>query len=117
MITYYTFGQLVYNKVTYTKDLIILLSSENEKILYPWWRKEGHFLQEEDLKEVFAFRPTYLIVGRGASGVMKISKEVRERAKREGIILEDYLTEDAVKRFNSLLSKGLPLAGAFHLTC
>lgn len=117
MITHYSFGQLQYKGTIYSKDLIILIKPNYEKIIYPWWRKEGHLLQEVDLEEVFLFKPTYLIVGRGASGVMKISPAVKERAKREGIILEDYFTKDALLRFNELLALNMPLAGAFHLTC
>ncbi|MFN4131621.1 MAG: MTH938/NDUFAF3 family protein [Caldimicrobium sp.] len=117
MITHYSFGQLIYKNVLYSKDLIILSKSGEEKIIYPWWRKEGHLLQVEDLEEVFLFKPFYLIVGRGANGVMQISPEVKVRAKKENIFLEDYLTHEAVSRFNELLTKGVPLAGAFHLTC
>ncbi len=117
MITHYSFGTLTYKDKTYTKDLIILKSSQEEKILANWWRKEGHYLQVEDLEEVFSFRPQYLIVGTGASGVMRVDPKVIERAKALGISFEAYPTERAVKRFNELLSQGVSLAGAFHLTC
>jgi len=117
MITHYSFGQLIYKDFKYTKDLIILSKFGSEKIIYPWWRKEGHLLQAEDLEEVFLFKPLYLIVGRGVNGVMQISPEVKERAKKEGIIFEDYITPEAVSRFNQLITMGHPLAGAFHLSC
>jgi len=117
MITHYSFGRLTYKNQTYTRDIIILISPSEEKIFPNWWRKEGHLLQVEDLEEVFAFKPQYLIVGTGASGVMRVDEKVRERAKALGIILEAYPTEKAVKRFNELLEQKVPLAGAFHLTC
>lgn len=117
MITHYSFGSLTYKEKTYTRDLIILLSPKEEKILANWWRKEGHYLQVEDLEEVFSFNPKYLIVGTGASGVMRIDPKVKERAQALGIIFEAYPTEKAVKRFNELIREGAPLAGAFHLTC
>lgn len=117
MITHYSFGKLIYKDTTYTRDLIILVRGEEERILSNWWRKEGHLLQVEDLEEVFSFRPDYLIVGTGASGVMKIDRLVEEKARALGIILEAYHTDEAVRRFNELLSKGKALAGAFHLTC
>lgn len=117
MITHYSFGRLTYKNQTYTRDLIILISPSEEKIFSNWWRKEGHLLQVEDLEEVFTFKPQYLIVGTGASGVMRVDEKVREKAKALGIILEAYPTEKAVKRFNELLEQKVSLAGAFHLTC
>ncbi|BAU23448.1 hypothetical protein THC_1068 [Caldimicrobium thiodismutans] len=117
MISHYSFGSLTYQDKTFTKDLIILKSSSQEKILSHWWRKEGHYLQVEDLEEVFSFKPQYLIVGTGASGVMRIDPKVVERAKALGIVFEAYPTEKAVKRFNELLKEKVSLAGAFHLTC
>jgi len=121
MITHYSFGRLTYKNQTYTRDLIILISPSispsEERILPNWWRKEGHLLQVEDLEEVFAFKPQYLIVGTGASGVMRVDEKVKEKAKALGIILEAYPTEKAVKRFNELLEQKVSLAGAFHLTC
>jgi len=117
MISHYSFGSLTYKNQTYTRDLIILISPEKEMILPNWWRKEGHLLQVEDLEEVFIFKPQYLIVGTGASGVMRVDGRVRERAEALGIIFEAYPTERAVKRFNELLEKKVSLAGAFHLTC
>ncbi|MFN3406723.1 MAG: Mth938-like domain-containing protein [Caldimicrobium sp.] len=117
MITHYSFGKLIFKGTTYTKDLILLIKPDFEKIIYPWWRKEGHLLQEEDLEEVFAFQPKILIVGKGANGVMQISSKVIDRANKEGIQLEAYLTQEAIHRFNELLKNGLAIAGAFHLTC
>ncbi|MFN3505553.1 MAG: Mth938-like domain-containing protein [Caldimicrobium sp.] len=117
MITHYSFGKLIYKGATYTKDLILLIKPDFEKILYPWWRKEGHLLQVEDLEEVFAFQPKYLIVGKGANGVMQISPVVIDRATKESIQLEAYLTQEAISRFNELLKSGHSIAGAFHLTC
>lgn len=117
MITHYSFGKLIYKGETYTRDLIILLGEGVEKVLSNWWRKEGHLLQLDDLEEVFAFRPNILVVGTGASGIMKIDKAVEEKARALGITLEAYTTDRAVKRFNELLSTGKSLAGAFHLTC
>lgn len=117
MITHYSFGQLIYKDRTYSKDLIIIKTQKDELIFDSWWRKEGHKLQIEDLEEVWKTGIRYLIVGTGARGLMQVDEKVREKAKELGIIVEAYLTEEAVKRFNELYSKNEPLAGAFHLTC
>ncbi|MCS7279221.1 MAG: MTH938/NDUFAF3 family protein [Thermodesulfobacteriaceae bacterium] len=118
MITHYTFGSLTFNHQTYTKDLIIILSKDGKEIINSsWWRKEGHLLQVEDLKEVWESQVEYLIIGTGSSGLMKVSPEVKEKAKQSGISLEEYPTSQAVKRFNELYTQKKSVAGAFHLTC
>ncbi|MCS7149771.1 MAG: MTH938/NDUFAF3 family protein [Caldimicrobium sp.] len=117
MITNYRFGELVYQGKSYNKDLIIMKSPNGEEIIPNWWRKEGHLLQIEDLKEVFKIRPAFLIIGTGASGVMKIDEKVKNMAKELGITLEEYPTPKAVERFNELLKTDVSIAGAFHLTC
>uniref|UniRef100_A0A832LUI8 Mth938-like domain-containing protein n=1 Tax=Caldimicrobium thiodismutans TaxID=1653476 RepID=A0A832LUI8_9BACT len=117
MINHYKFGELVYKGRTYHRDLIILKHAHEERIISNWWRKEGHRLQVEDLEEVFSFKPNFLIVGTGASGVMKVDPEVLEKAKALNITVEIYTTHRAVERFNELLNEGVSLAGAFHLTC
>ncbi len=117
MISHYSFGSLVFKNQKYTKDLIIISKEGKEYINSSWWRKEGHILQVEDLKEVWESKVEYLIVGTGAYGLMKVSSEVREEAKKNGILLEEYPTSQAVKRFNDLYTQQKALAGAFHLTC
>lgn len=118
MISHYSFGTLIFKNQKFSKDLIIIHLSENKDLINSsWWRKEGHLLQVEDLKEVWENQVKYLIVGTGASGLMKVSSEVKEMAKEKGIILEVYPTSKAVNRFNELYTQGETLAGAFHLTC
>ncbi len=117
MIEHYSFGEITVQGVRYTKDLIILCQEGNCKVYPNWWRKEGHLLQPEDLEVIWSARPEYLIVGTGASGVMRVDHRVIEKAKALGIKLEIAKTEEAVKRFNNLLGSTSSLAGAFHLTC
>ncbi len=90
MIEHYQFGFLIYKGKSYNKDLIILKDLKEEKVLPNWWRKEGHYLCVEDLAEVFSFKPIYLIVGTGASGVMKIDPQVKIKCQNLGIILESH---------------------------
>ncbi|NIW42891.1 MAG: hypothetical protein GWN27_20845, partial [candidate division Zixibacteria bacterium] len=51
---------------TYRKDLIIF----SDHVFSPWWRKEGHSLEPNDLFEALRENPSLIIVGTGASGVM-----------------------------------------------
>ncbi|NPA39883.1 MAG: hypothetical protein GXO57_05525 [Thermodesulfobacteria bacterium] len=117
MIESYSFGRLVFNGKTYTRDLIILFDGENFKIYPDWWRKEGHFLQEVDLEEVWKFKPEYLVVGTGAYGVMKVSQDVYKKADSLGIKIKALNTSEATSEFNKLIKEGKKIAGAFHLTC
>ncbi len=117
MISHYSFGLLIFKNQTFNKDLIIIKTSNKEKILPNWWRKEGHRLQIEDLEEVWKEPIEFLIIGTGASGLMKVDKEVEKKAKKLNIKIETYLTNKAINRFNELYSSNNLLAGAFHLTC
>ena len=74
-------------------------------------------MQVEDLEEVWEFKPEVLVIGTGASGVMRVSKDVFTKAKELGIEVISQLTSEAVKSFNSCLNQGKKVAGAFHLTC
>ena len=117
MIEHYAFGEIVVQGTRYTKDLIILCQGKDCRTYPNWWRKEGHFLQPEDLELVWEAKPECLVVGTGASGVMKVDQRVIEKAKNLGIKLEVARTAEAVKIFNKLLNSVGALAGAFHLTC
>ncbi|HFC98539.1 MAG TPA: hypothetical protein ENJ40_08815 [Thermosulfurimonas dismutans] len=113
MIEAYRFGEMVIEGRAYRRDLKII-----EGRVHPdWWRKEGHLLQPEDLEDVWAARPEILVVGTGASGVMRVDPRVKEKAASLGIELEAYPTSRAVERFNQLQAQGRRVAGAFHLTC
>lgn len=95
----------------YTKDLIIF----PDKIIDNWWREEGHFLQTQDLFEIFQNKLNILIIGTGAYGLMKVSEELIKNLndmKLDYFILNTF---EAVKKFNE--TKDILKIGAFHLTC
>ncbi len=97
----------------YNSDCLILGGS----VQVNWWRKQGHLLTPEDLKTVIAARPTILVVGCGASGLMKISEDLSQILREHGIELLAANTHKAVTRFNELSEKGENVAAALHLTC
>ena len=108
----YQFGRIVIEKVAYNSDCIILA----ETVLADWRRKQGHVLTAEDLKPVVTAKPSILIVGCGASGLMKVAKELPQFLQQYNIALEAYDTYRAVERFNELSQAG-KAAAALHLTC
>jgi len=113
MIESYDFGRIVVNGKRYMSDLIVFPSYVKDG----WWRKEGHRLSVEDLKEVFEARPQVLVVGTGYSGLMRVPEEVKEHLAERGIELIVKPTREACEAFNDLLRSGKRVVAALHLTC
>ena len=109
----YQFGKIVIDGVEYSSDCIILGNSVQAN----WWRKQGHLLSAEDLESIIKAKPSLLIVGCGASGLMKIPNETRHVLLEEDIQLEAVDTARAVERFNELSQTDVNIAAALHLTC
>jgi hypothetical protein len=109
----YQFGKIVIDGISYSSDIIILGGS----VQADWWRKEGHSLAVEDLKSVIGAGPSVLIVGCGASGLMKVPERTRQVLQENNIQLEAVDTHKAVQRFNELSQAGEDVAAAMHLTC
>jgi hypothetical protein len=109
----YQFGKIVIDGVSYSSDIIIVGGS----VQADWWRKEGHSLAVEDLESVIAAGPSVLIVGCGASGLMKVPERTRQVLQENDIQLEAVDTHKAVQRFNELSQTGVNVAAAMHLTC
>lgn len=115
MIEGYGFGRITVNGRTFYHDVIIY----PEGVDGDWWRKEGHILSPEDLPAILSRRPDILIVGTGASGVMKVPEEVVERLKEQGIAVKVMDTRRACEEYNRLVKreKGKRIVAALHLTC
>ena len=115
MIESYDFGLIVIKGRRYTSDVIVF----PERVIESWWRKEGHRIYVEDLKEILDRepRPEVLVVGTGYYGIVKISPEVETVLKSEGIELVAQPTKETCQTFNKLLNSNRRIAGAFHLTC
>jgi len=113
MIENYSFGQILINGKKYNSDLIIF----KDYIYDSWWRKEGHNLCIDDIKEIINKKPDILIIGTGYFGLMKVPKELMENIKSSGIkqvIIKK--TGDACTEYNKLFKTNKIIA-AFHLTC
>jgi hypothetical protein len=108
----YSFGRIVIDGKTYTSDVIIYPGRVNSS----WWRKEGHYLQAEDLADVAAASPDTVIIGTGNSGVMVVPQKTVAFLESKGIKVFIETTGKAVKIFNEHQGSGM-VVGAFHLTC
>ena len=109
----YQFGEIVIDGTTYKSDCLIMNNSVNPN----WWRKQGHLLAIEDLESVIAVKPSFLVVGCGVMGLMKVSQDVEQNLDEHGIKLFTTNTNKAVEKFNELIEKDKNVAAALHLSC
>jgi len=109
----YQFGKIVIDGTGFSSDCVIL----GDSVQSDWWRKQGHSLAAEDLKTVIAAKPSVLVVGSGASGLMDLPDQTRQFLQENGIKFEVLDTYKAVQRFNELSQAGVNVAAALHLTC
>lgn len=114
-ISHYSFGSITIDDKAYTSDVIIYPGRVDSK----WWRKEGHYLQPADLTDIINAKPDILIIGAGASGVMKVPEETLKFIKSKGIEVHVGMTDSAVELFSKMQSEksGKRIVAALHLTC
>lgn len=108
----YNFGQIVIDGESYTEDVIVF----SDRVKSNWWRKSGHEVCTEDLREVFEEKPETLIIGTGTYSAVKVLPETERHLQAEGIKLIAQRTEEAVRTFNELV-KTKKIAAGLHLTC
>ncbi len=108
----YRFGRIVIDGEAHDKDVIILPG----RVIGGWWRKSGHVLHPEDLDAVFEAAPEMLIVGQGANGRMRVTRETEQALAAADIELVALDTDAAVERYNALREAG-NVAAVLHLTC
>lgn len=109
----YSFGSITINGKEYTKDVIVF----PDRVSSPWWREEGHSLSLKDLKEAIDAKPSLLIIGTGAYGVMSIPNETLEKLKEKNIDTVFAETGEAVKIYNEKPQKNKNIIACLHLTC
>ncbi len=109
----YEFGRIEINSTVYTSDVIIY----DEHVNSSWWRKEGHYLQIEDIEEILKAKPDVIIIGTGKFDTMKVSNEVRNELESRGIKAIYVKTDEACNRHNEMSDSNKNVVTAFHLTC
>ena len=112
VIDSYQFGQVVVNGKRYTSDAIIFPDRVKDR----WRRRISHQLCLDEIAEAIDESPEVLIVGNGASGMMKVLPEVKEGADAHGIRLVVEATDKACHTYNQLCHSQKVIA-ALHLTC
>jgi len=112
IIDSYQFGLIVVSGKKYTSDVIIF----PDRVRDNWSRKTGHQLCLKDIAEVITENPEVLVVGTGASGLMKVLPEVERGVETQGIKLIVEATAQACHTYNYLCQSQRVVA-ALHLTC
>jgi hypothetical protein len=112
MINSYAFGKIVIRGKEYSKDVIIF----PDCVKANWWRKEGHKLHVEDIKEVLQEELELIVVGTGKFGLMKVLPETEQAIKERNIELIVEKTAEACKVYNTF-SQEKRVVAALHLTC
>jgi hypothetical protein len=111
MINSYSFGNIIIDGKSYSNDVIIYPGGIHKN----WFRREGHVLCLDDIQEYLGEGCKTLIMGTGASGMVRILPEVEDFCNRSNIELIACPTAKAIELFNN--SNANTTVGAFHLTC
>ena len=109
----YSFGRLTIDGESFAKDVIIF---PDGRILSPWWRKQGHRLEANDLEELIRTEPEIIVAGTGYSGLMKPTEELVRLLADQAIEFIAQRTGKAVQSYNQLAA-ARKVGGCFHLTC
>ena len=112
MIEHYEFGKFIINGKIYESN-VVLLGKEARKGRY----LEGHKLKIDDFILLVEYKPEVIVIGTGASGVVKVQAEIREFIEGKGIKLIAEKTAEACKTYNSLVKQGKKVAAFLHNTC
>lgn len=107
----YKFGEMIVDGKIHSNDLIIYPNG----IKSNWFRKEGHKLYLEDIKDYLTAEINLLIVGTGSAGMLEVMKDVQDHCTKSKIALVSKPTAIAIKEYNA--SDSGHTIGAFHLTC
>jgi len=113
MIDSYSFGKIIIDGEEYNSDVIVYSDHVNNN----WWRKSGHILSKEDLREIVNHKPEILVVGTGSVGLLKVPGKTKGYLDEKGIELVVEKTPEAVNIFNKKIEEKKNVVGAFHITC
>ena len=112
IIDSYRFRLVVVSGKKYTSDVIIF----PDRVRDNWKRKTGHQLCLEDIAEVITENPEVLVIGTGASSLMKVLPDVEPGVESQGIKLIVEATDDACRIYNDICHSQRVVA-AVHITC
>jgi hypothetical protein len=112
LIDDFVFGRIVIDGQPYTQDVVIY----PDRVQEGWVRKAGHKLEPDDLEGVLEQDARTLVVGTGATGLMRVPRETLEYLESNGFEVIVQPTAEACETYNQLAELG-PVIAALHLGC
>jgi hypothetical protein len=112
LIDDFVFGRVVIDGKPYTQDVVIY----PDRVHAGWLRRAGHKLEPDDLEGVLEQDARTLVVGTGATGLMRVPRETLEYLESNGFEVIVQPTAEACETYNRLAARRLTIA-ALHLSC
>ena len=113
MISEFSFGRIVVNGQICDNDIKIVLG----RLVPDWWRKSGHIVEIEDVRDLLDTNPEVLVIGKGQPGYMSITEELRQHLEKKSIKLIEEPTAQAINTYNRMFETGKQVSGGFHVGC
>ena len=110
-ITYYAFGKMVVDGMTYSNELQILPNGKVKK----WSPGDPHYILPTDIEEIVNSGIHTIIIGTGDVGNVGVPEETLNFLNSKGITVHELNTHKAVELFNN--SPKEKLGAVFHLNC
>ncbi len=113
MIEAYAFGRIQISGKAYTRDVKII----GRRVVPEWWRKNGHSVEADDIKDILDAGVDVLVLGQGDPGRMQSTPDLKQLLKEKQIKTIELPTRRAIAEFNRLIGQTENVAAGFHLTC
>lgn len=85
------------------------------------WRETGTHhqpgIQPADVNELVYHGATTIVLSRGMWPALQIRDDTAIHLERRGVTVRRAETYDAVRIYNELAERGIPVGGLFHSTC
>lgn len=112
MIDSYIFGEFVVNGEAFKSNVVLMGNTARKARYLP-----EHELKIDDFFDLVGSKPSYIIIGTGAYGVVKVPEEIVEYIHKIGIKLIIQKTSEACRTYNTLIKEGKKVAAFMHNTC
>jgi len=112
MIDSYKFGEFIVDGKHFKSNIELIGENVKEHRYLP-----EHELNLDDFTNLINYKPSILIIGTGAYGVIKPQKEIIDFIQTQGIKVIVEKTGNACKTYNNLLKQGKKVAAFLHNTC
>ena len=109
----FQFGRITVDGQHYTQDLKVC----RDRVIYPWWRRRGHRVEFEDVRDLVEAGPEIIVLGQGDPGNMKAAEGLKEYLQDRGISVYEIPTPEAVQEYFRLAGQGKEVCLGLHLTC